>query len=825
MPKKPDEHYWSSADGFREVLKAEHAAIAARIGRGSEEVWTAISLSGGGIRSASFCLGALQALARSEILPRIDYISTVSGGGYLGAGLQWLLCQDPATGAGKKDFPYGVTAQLTIDASKKQTNLQYLRWHANYLLPGNGLDIYSALTVVVRTVFLSLAIWFPLIVLFFFALQLLASSPSVQEFSQEYVRIPLPADLLCPSWTTFQGCHESKNWPDQLDYYSMFYAVSLYVAYAGACLLALLALAVAFVSITRFPQSITGKFALLAVLSGVVGGALLIFDFGLLSFFNETRGEVKVPADAVSFVLAVVFFLVGWVFLLPAINLAGMVVAGERYKNADYFLRRLFERVGGRLLRYTLYALVFGSIPIAYKYILITVPTSSGAISLVSGLATALIGHLGQSKRVNLGPVGQVLAGFVACVFLYSVLIVAYHVSSSLFDPTFAKNHYYSRPIAEAIVIVSMIFGISSNSNTTGLHRFYRDRLMELFMPSAESTGAGISTSSFEADRLSVSQCWSLRFKKPLGLFPIVNCNAILVNDPDPILSSRGGASFAFTPLHIGGESHGWESSASYERKNREISIATAIAASGAAANANSGYVGSGITRNRAVSLVLTLFNIRLGVWIRRPSVSSLVNILKPTPFFPNLWYGPFSQGYRARSKFVEISDGGHFENLGVYELVRRKVDLIIAFDGEADKATALPALVSLARRIEEDFGATLTFESNLDGIMPFTSDKARYPNDAKFAEVPCAKATIRYADEPLRTTTLIYVKASLIDQANFVARGYRAQHPDYPNETTANQFYSPEQFDAYRELGFACTKRTIGLHLVAIKSILERRL
>ena len=224
------------------------------------------------------------------------------------------------------------------------------------------------------------------------------------------------------------------------------------------------------------------------------------------------------------------------------------------------------------------------------------------------------------------------------------------------------------------------------------------------------------------------------------------------------------------------------------------------------------------------MSLVLTLFNIRLGLWIRRPSSSSFTNILKPTPYFPNLWYGPFFRGYRARSKFVEISDGGHFENLGVYELVRRRVDLIIALDGEADQSAALPALVNLSRRIEEDFGAKLTFDSDIDQIMPFESEKARYPNDAKFSDLPCVQATIRYADEPNRTTTLIYVKATLIDEAPFFARGYRAQNPDYPNESTANQFYNPEQFDAYRELGFACARKTIGVHLKAIKGVLRRR-
>jgi hypothetical protein len=223
--------------------------------------------------------------------------------------------------------------------------------------------------------------------------------------------------------------------------------------------------------------------------------------------------------------------------------------------------------------------------------------------------------------------------------------------------------------------------------------------------------------------------------------------------------------------------------------------------------------------------LVLSLFNIRLGVWVRRPSSERGINFLKPTLLFPSIWYGPFSRGYRAQSTFVEVSDGGHFENLGVYELVRRRLDLIIAFDGEADPTTSLPALVSMSRRIKEDFGASLTFDTGIDALMPFASpEDPKYPNDAKFATMPCLKATIRYANDPHHVTTLIYIKASLIKEAPFVAKGYRAQNSDYPNESTTNQFYSPEQFDAYRELGVACATTAVKVHWKAITPILRKR-
>jgi FtsH-binding integral membrane protein len=831
MSNCEDERYWTGLEGFKEVLAQEHKSIAKRTNRSSKEAWTGISLSGGGIRSASFCLGGLQALAHFEVLSKIDYISTVSGGGYIGAGLQWLLCRDCKSDASGKGFPYGVDADLAVRPSG-QTNLQYLRWHANYLLPGKGLDIFSAITVVVRTAFLSIGIWFPLIVLFFYSLQSVASFQSVQEFVSSNVPAGIfPFDFMQPSWTGDNCSAETMRgrylWPDKIGCFSIFYALSLFATCIGVALLAILSLLVAFVSVTKFPQQLTTRFAITALLFGALGVYAFYIEFGLLADLMKRLGSPdpgqRTPITTVDFVTALVLLTLGSISVLPAINLTGLLVFGSKYKNADYGLRRFFEVVGGKLLRFTLFAFIFASIPVVHKLAFGSTPIPASSVSIISGLVTAVVGHLGQSKQIKFGLISQFAMAFSACVFLYSVMLLAYHASEVLFNPKLAEDHYYYGLFAAGIAVTSTIFGITTNSNTIGLHRFYRDRLMELFMPSADGTSQGRSTYSFEADRLSISECWEKRCKKAVALFPIVNCNAILVNDKNSIISRRGGASFAVTPLHIGGSEHGWERTKSYELKNRELSLATAVAASGAAANSNSGYAGTGITRNRAVSLVLTLFNTRLGVWVRRPSKSSSINLLKPTPFFPNLWYGPLSKGYTAKSAFVEISDGGHFENLGIYELVRRKVDLIIAFDGEADPTTSLPALVSLSRRIEEDFSATIEFDTSVNEIMPFGSETARYPNDAKFASVPCVKATISYKDSN-KTTTLIYVKATLIETAAFGARGYRAQHPDYPNESTANQFYSPEQFDAYRELGIACATKALELHGQVIRSILQRR-
>jgi hypothetical protein len=166
-----------------------------RKARGREnQPWTGIALSGGGIRSATFCLGVLQALANKDRLKHFDYISTVSGGGYTGCSLQWWWCHqqrpnktpshgvEPELGTGKSNFPFGASEPgptADRDDPHKQARLKRLRDHANYLAPGGGINYWSGVGGVLRAMLLNLVVWVPLIGLVFFGVasidQLLAS--------------------------------------------------------------------------------------------------------------------------------------------------------------------------------------------------------------------------------------------------------------------------------------------------------------------------------------------------------------------------------------------------------------------------------------------------------------------------------------------------------------------------------------------------------------------------------------------------------------------------------------------------------------------------
>ena len=170
---------------------------------------TGIALSGGGIRSATFCLGALQALAKHDLLKYFDYLSTVSGGGYIGGSLTWWwsdqwrprtqaaaavqaqpaaraagLAEDqalfnvqaqpapaadalPRFGVGPNSFPYGTDSptiwrgQLGTEPGAKL--LTSLRKHGNYLTPGNGITVLSGISVMIRAIVLNLLVWLPVL--------------------------------------------------------------------------------------------------------------------------------------------------------------------------------------------------------------------------------------------------------------------------------------------------------------------------------------------------------------------------------------------------------------------------------------------------------------------------------------------------------------------------------------------------------------------------------------------------------------------------------------------------------------------------------------
>jgi hypothetical protein len=235
------------------------------------------------------------------------------------------------------------------------------------------------------------------------------------------------------------------------------------------------------------------------------------------------------------------------------------------------------------------------------------------------------------------------------------------------------------------------------------------------------------------------------------------------------------------------------------------MTLPTAMAISGAAANPNTGVGGVGLSRNRLIAMLMAFIGLRLGYWIPNFCRHRL-------PFWlPNhVWPGlsaVMPVGHHESDWFLELSDGGHFENLGLYELVRRRARLIIVCDGAQDPSFAFEDLQRAQRRVAADFGATVAFSvDTLERLIPNRTDHRFPESDLKLSETGHIVGTVRYADKS--TATLIYLKTTLVEGLPVELLGYRGANPTFPDQSTADQFFDEEQFEAYRELGFIIAER-----------------
>ena len=145
------------------------------------------------------------------------------------------------------------------------------------------------------------------------------------------------------------------------------------------------------------------------------------------------------------------------------------------------------------------------------------------------------------------------------------------------------------------------------------------------------------------------------------------------------------------------------------------------------------------------------------------------------------------------RDKFVYLSDGGHFENLGVYELVRRRCALIVVSSCGKDSEYAFDDLANAIRLCNIDFGVVIEVEPRAIKPDEHGTSKAQY-----------VIGRIRYSalGEGLDDGTLVYIKPAITARTSVDIRQYRSVNPDFPQQSTANQWYTESQFESYRKLG-----------------------
>lgn len=801
--------YYKAEQSY-EVISDEQSLIESNRVRNADEPWTGLAISGGGIRAASFAIGVLQLLASKNILKSFDYLSSVSGGGYASAALQWWWSKDRFSppGVDASTFPFG----RGRDGSRNVDNItKLLRWNGNYLTPGEGISVLAGVAVLVRSVLVNLFIWLSLLAGIFVALlgvgrygpQWLGRN-FVPNFNPDKFQITLGNPL---SFLGIKGDWQGVHL-DEITL-SLLFAVIFWVAVAGLGYFLFATIVFSIASAIAPPDKNSSTVVrALKYLGVTLVGAASAWAFWVI-YCNT--GARTAPDDIALMGIA------GF----SALSCARLLFALHK---TNYELRRHFEIYGGRWLAITACLLIITTLPILPYYLL---SKSSalfgivGALLAATGSFVAIFGNQVQTGKSSLFGKTSTVATIAAGLFLYAALVISYVTAEIYWKPSIIIAPSSTLSSVAPGIILSSVFGALVLAwligvNQLGLHRFYRDRLMEAFMPSSNSVKSNKTEASPNADGLRLTDIWRHTAKSEFP-FPLFNTNAILIGEDDKQTAARGGDNFLLSPYHLGCSRTGWQKSESHQENFGAISVASAMAASGAAANAHSAYAGVGLTRSVLVATVMTALNLRLGLWIRSPSSARWW--ITPKLIHPALTYGMLRLGYNSKCDFLELSDGGHFENLGIYELARRRVEVIFAIDAEQDNDIAMPGLLNAVRRVRDDFNTEIKLENGLDRLS--ANQELDYPANARVSRFPFLVAEIDYGPAPKAIPkaptrgVLIYVKASLLNGLDALLKEYRARYPDFPHQSTGDQFFDAEQFDAYRELGFYCAQEVCStLHL-----------
>ncbi len=300
----------------------------------------------------------------------------------------------------------------------------------------------------------------------------------------------------------------------------------------------------------------------------------------------------------------------------------------------------------------------------------------------------------------------------------------------------------------------------------------------------------------------------------PHRLLHVVNTTLNLVGGDNLAWQQRKAESFTVSPLHCGSYRVGYRRSKDYGGDDG-ISLGTAMAISGAAASSNMGYY----TTSPVLSLLLTLFNVRLGWWLGNPGPAgshSYVGLktddrpgeaskkiyrrMSPTLSVMPVFYEAFGLT-DDRNDYVYLTDGGHFENLALYEMVLRRCHFIVVSDGAADAKYEFNDLANAVRKIRIDLGIPIEFPD-----VPIFRKRPE-----KEGEGGCywAIGRIRYSaidylsnGLPAKDGIVIYIKPAVYEDEPEDVVHYKRTHPTFPHETTADQFFDEPQFESYRALG-----------------------
>jgi hypothetical protein len=399
------------------------------------------------------------------------------------------------------------------------------------------------------------------------------------------------------------------------------------------------------------------------------------------------------------------------------------------------------------------------------------------AIPLIASALLALAKNLPLPIRLVL----IILSAIAAPLLFFGIELAAYEVIGTSITLPFIGTVDGAWVAVIGAVVGFLLFWVCFDINFTAPHRHYKKKLGQAYLiqPNLKNSDARPK----EDVSLLLSKC----IDKGRAPYHLVNCALNVPASENPAMQGRLTDFFLFSRAFCGSPLTGYRPTLEWENLDRGLDLGTAMAISGAAA---APQMGTGTMRN--FSFWLALFNVRLGYWVRNPQIEG--SSRGSPPGLSYLLQEMFGWANEKRP-YINVSDGGHIENLGVYELLRRRCKYIVAIDGEQDPTMTFHGLTTLQRLAAIDLGVTIEIgvdELRLDekklSHSHFTFCRIKYPNGSR--------------DGTVSHGYLIYVKLSLTGNEGEFIRRYRLDEPDFPHHSTVDQFFTEAQFEAYRSLG-----------------------
>jgi hypothetical protein len=355
------------------------------------------------------------------------------------------------------------------------------------------------------------------------------------------------------------------------------------------------------------------------------------------------------------------------------------------------------------------------------------------------------------------------------------------------------------------LTIVGLALGRLISVNDFSLHGMYRASLARTFLAVSREPSSrrpSLFTGFDAADDVPVHRLAAVG--RPLH---VMNATLNLVAENTLATQERKSESFTMSALHAGSRSLGYRPAAKYAGG---ISLAECMTVSGAAVSPN-----MGAASNPALTFLLTLFNARLGAWLGNPGDAGSRAWRQPHPAYGALPLLNELLGRTSdRNPYVYLSDGGHYENLGLYEMILRRCRFIVISDAGCDPDYLFDDLANAIRKVRLDFGVDIEFPGGA-GIAKGTNGLCR----TRFAV-----GTIRYSavDPGATDGVLLCIKAALCGDEPVDVANYAAGHPPFPHQPTSNQWFDEAQLESYRMLGFFSVQSlTKGARVRSVEELL----